>query len=421
VQTLAGRRIVLGVTGGIAAYKAIELCRRLVDAGAFVSPVLTDGALRFVGRTTFDALASEPARTSLFDDPDPIPHTRLGQGADLVVVAPATARLLADYATGRSHDLLTATLLATRAPVVVAPAMHTEMWEHPAVQENVATLARRGVVIVAPEEGRLAGGDVGAGRLADPEAIGRVVEMVLATSGGDMAGLRVLVTAGGTRERIDAVRVISNRSSGKQGYAVAAEAASRGAHVTLVTTVDRPVPEGVAEVVRVESAADMEAAVVPRAPGQDVVVMAAAVADFRPAKPADRKLKKHEGPPVIELEPTHDFLVDLGRAKPAGQVLVGFAAETDDVVANARDKLARKGLDLIVANDVGAPGAGFEHDTNAAVLVFADGIDQDVPLSDKRAVARAVLDAVVAHRGLVAGTSAPPDLIPAEQAKETHP
>ncbi|HEX7132307.1 MAG TPA: bifunctional phosphopantothenoylcysteine decarboxylase/phosphopantothenate--cysteine ligase CoaBC [Iamia sp.] len=422
-QTLAGRRIVLGVTGGIAAYKAVELCRRLVDAGAHVAPILTDGALRFVGKTTFDALASEPVQTSLFDEAHPIPHTRLGQGADLVVVAPATARLLADYATGRSHDLLTATLLATRAPVVVAPAMHTEMWEHPAVQENVATLARRGVVIVPPEEGRLAGGDVGAGRLADPAAIAQVVETVLAASAPapDMAGLKVLVTAGGTRERIDAVRVISNRSSGKQGYAIAAEAASRGAHVTLVTTVDRPVPEGVAEVVAVESAADMQAAVVPRAPDQDVVVMAAAVADFRPAQPADRKLKKHEGPPVVELEPTHDFLVDLGRDKPAGQVLVGFAAETDDVLENARAKLARKGLDLIVANDVGAPGVGFEHDTNAAVLVFADGFDQDVPLSDKRAVARAVLDAVVAHRGLTAGVPAPLDLTSPVPPKETHP
>src|SRR5688572_2111968 len=201
-MSLVGRRIVLGVTGGIAAYKAIEVCRRLVDAGAHVVPVLTKGAERFVGATTFSALASEPVRTSLFDDPDPIPHTRLGQGADLVVVAPATARLLADYVAGRSHDLLTATLLATRAPVVVAPAMHTEMWEHVAVQENVATLARRGVVIVPPEEGRLAGGDVGAGRLADPAAIHQVVDAVLATS-GDMAGLKVLVTAGGTRERID--------------------------------------------------------------------------------------------------------------------------------------------------------------------------------------------------------------------------
>jgi len=426
-RPLAGRRVVLGVTGGIAAYKAVELCRRLVDAGAFVSPVMTAGALRFVGKTTFDALASEPVRTSLFDDPDPIPHTRLGQGADLIVVAPATARLLADYVAGRSHDLLTATLLATRAPVVVAPAMHTEMWEHPAVQENVATLARRGVVIVPPEEGRLAGGDVGAGRLADPAVIAQVVATVLSTTAPpvsafvhDLAGLRVLVTAGGTRERIDAVRVISNRSSGKQGYAIAAEAAARGARVTLVTTVDRPVPEGVAEVVPVESAADMDAAVVPRAPDQDVVVMAAAVADFRPVKPADRKLKKREGPPVIELEPTHDFLVDLGRDKPAGQVLVGFAAETDDVLANARDKLARKGLDLIVANDVGAPGVGFEHDTNQVVVVSATGIDQDVPLSDKRAVARAVIDAVVEHRALVAGSPAPPDLT-SGRPKETHP
>jgi phosphopantothenoylcysteine decarboxylase/phosphopantothenate--cysteine ligase len=281
------------------------------------------------------------------------------------------------------------------------------------------------VVIVPPEEGRLAGGDVGAGRLADPGAIAQVVETVLAASAaeGDLAGLRVLVTAGGTRERIDAVRVISNRSSGKQGYAIAAEAAARGAHVTLVTTVERPVPPGVAEVVAVESAADMQAAVVPRAVDQDVIVMAAAVADFRPVRPADRKLKKREGPPPVELEPTHDFLVDLGRDKPTGQVLVGFAAETDDVLANAREKLVRKGLDLIVANDVGAPGVGFEHDTNQVVVVSARGIDQDVPLSDKRAVARAVIDAVVEHRALVADPAVPPaatrDL--RQTPKETHP
>ncbi|CAN5510543.1 bifunctional phosphopantothenoylcysteine decarboxylase/phosphopantothenate--cysteine ligase CoaBC [soil metagenome] len=386
----------LGVTGGIAAYKAIEVCRRLVDAGAHVAPVLTDGALRFVGATTFSALASEPAATSLFDGPDPIPHTRLGQGADVVVVAPATARLLADYASGRSGDLLTATLLATRAPLLLAPAMHTEMWEQPAVQENLATLTRRGVLVVPPEEGRLAGGDVGAGRLADPATIVAAVEQALGARALD--GTKVLVTAGGTRERIDAVRVISNRSSGKQGYAIAAEAAARGAAVTLVTTVDRPPPPGVAEVIRVESAADMQAAVVPRAPAMGVVVMAAAVADFRPASPAPDKLKKAAGPPTITLEPTHDFLVDLGRDKPAGQVLVGFAAETDDLRVNARGKLERKGLDLIVGNDVSAPGTGFDHDTNQVVLVGADGIDQDVPLSDKSAVARAVIDAVVALR-----------------------
>jgi phosphopantothenoylcysteine decarboxylase/phosphopantothenate--cysteine ligase len=364
--------------------------------------VLTEGATRFVGETTFSALASEPVQTSLWDEASPIPHTRLGQTADLIVVAPATARLLSAYASGYSDDLLTATLLATRAPVVVCPAMHTEMWEHPAVQENLDTLRRRGVVIVPPAEGRLAGGDVGTGRLAEPADVVAAVEAVLA--GGppvrDLEGVRVMVTAGGTREAIDPVRVITNRSSGKQGYAIAAEAAARGAKVTLVTTVDRPAPLG-AEVVEVVTAAEMEAVVVPAAASHDVVVMAAAVADFRPAEVADHKLKKDElaaasdGAPVIVLEPTHDFLVDLGRDKRPGQLIVGFAAETSDLVPNARKKLEAKNLDLIVANDVGAPGVGFEHDTNAVVLVRADGIDQDVPLTDKRSVARAVVDQIV--------------------------
>jgi phosphopantothenoylcysteine decarboxylase/phosphopantothenate--cysteine ligase len=392
---LAGRTIVLGVTGGIAAYKAVEVCRRLVDAGAHVAPVLTEGATRFIGATTFSALASEPAQTSLFDERDPIPHTRLGQNADVVVVCPATARLIGSYAAGISDDLLTATLLATRAPVVICPAMHTEMWEHPAVQHNLAVLAERGVTIVAPEAGRLAGGDSGVGRLADPDTIVAAVESVLGPK--DLDGLRVLVTAGGTREAIDAVRVITNRSSGKQGYALAEEALARGAKVTLVTTVDRPAPPGV-EVIKVASAADMEAAVVPRAPEHDVIVMAAAVADFRPVNPAANKIKKGSEPPQIVLEPTHDFLVDLGRNKPPGQVLVGFAAETDDVLANARVKLERKHLDLIVANDVSAPGAGFEHDTNQVVILSPAGIEHDGALSDKRAVAGAVFDAVVAAR-----------------------
>jgi phosphopantothenoylcysteine decarboxylase / phosphopantothenate---cysteine ligase len=404
-MSLAGRRIVLGVTGGIAAYKAVEVCRRLVDAGAHVAPVMTEGATHFVGETTFSALASEPVQTSLWDEQSPIPHTRLGQGADLIVVAPATARLLSAYASGYSDDLLTATLLATRAPVIVCPAMHTEMWEHPAVQANLDTLRSRGVVVVPPAEGRLAGGDIGTGRLAEPADILAAVEHALGGAGGgrDLEGVRVLVTAGGTREAIDPVRVITNRSSGKQGYAIAAEAVARGAHVTLVTTAALPAPVGAA-IVDVVSAADMEAAVMPRAAEHDVIVMAAAVADFRPATVSERKLKKDElveagdGPPAIVLEPTHDFLVDLGRDKPAGQLVVGFAAETDDLVVNARKKLERKNLDLIVANDVGAPGVGFEHDTNAVVLVRADGVDQDVPLTDKRSVARAVLDAVVALR-----------------------
>jgi phosphopantothenoylcysteine decarboxylase / phosphopantothenate---cysteine ligase len=389
---LEGRRVVLGVSGGIAAYKAIEVCRRLVDLGAHVVPVLTRGATRFVGPTTFSALASERAHTSLFDDPDPIPHTRLGQGADLVVVAPATARVIGSYAAGISNDLLTATLLATEAPVVVCPAMHTEMWRHPAVQDNLATLARRGVHIVAPEEGRLAGGDVGQGRLAAPETIVAACEAALA-SGRDLAGLHVVVTAGGTREPIDPVRFVGNRSSGKQGHALAAEAAARGAKVTLVTTVGLPVPPG-ADVVRVETAAEMDEAVGRVASAADVVVMAAAVADFRPAAVSPQKIKKGDGVPEITLEPTVDILAGLGARKPPGQTLVGFAAETDRMRQNALSKLVAKGADLIVANDVTAPGAGFEHDTNHVVILNADGTEREVPLADKRAIARAVFNAV---------------------------
>ena len=391
---LPGRRIVLGVTGGIAAYKAVEVCRRLVDLGAHVIPVMTRDAQRFVGATTFSALASEPVRTSLWDDRDPIPHTRLGQVADLVVIAPATARFLAAYAAGLSGDLLTATVVATRAPVLVCPAMHTEMWEHASVQENLATLRRRGVHVVEPESGRLARGDIGSGRLASPQSIVDRAEQLLSSQ--DLSGLNVLVTAGGTREPIDAVRVIANRSSGKQGHALAFEAAARGASVTVVTTVPRDVPPG-AELVRVETAAEMEAEVLARAATADVVVMAAAVADFRPKVVADQKIKKDGGPPELVLEPTPDILAGLGAVKRPGQILVGFAAETEALRQNAADKLRRKHLDLIVANDVSAPGAGFEHDTNE-VLILGEGIEQNVSLTDKRAIAAAVLDAVVALR-----------------------
>lgn len=400
---LAGKRIVLGVTGGIAAYKAVDVCRRLVDAGAHVTPIMTDGARHFVGETTLSTLASEAVRTSLWEidhgaDGSPITHTRLGQTADLVIVAPATARVISDLRTGRSADLLSATLIATTAPVLLAPAMHTEMWEHPAVRENLEVLATRGVHVVPPEEGRLAGGDSGAGRLADPATIVEAAEKVLAgtTADADLAGLAVLVTAGGTREPIDPVRFIGNRSSGKQGHAIAEEAAARGARVTLVTTVDRPASTGV-EVVRVDTADEMHAAVAERAPSSDVVVMAAAVADFKPVAPADRKIKKAGGTPEVVLEPTVDILASLGAAKPAGQTLVGFAAETDDLRANAQAKLAAKGADLIVGNDVSAPGAGFEHDTNEVVLLSAGGATE-VPQADKRQIARAVLDAVITLR-----------------------
>jgi phosphopantothenoylcysteine decarboxylase / phosphopantothenate---cysteine ligase len=395
---LERRRIILGVSGGIAAYKAIDVCRRLVEGGAHVVPVMTRGATRFVGEATFSALASERVHTSLFHDADPIPHTRLGQSADAVVVAPATARVIGSYAAGISSDLLTATLLAVRegVPVVLAPAMHTEMWEHPAVQDNLATLARRGVTIVPPEGGRLAGGDVGKGRLAAPATIVEAVEAALG-AGRDLSGLRVLVTAGGTREPIDPVRFVGNRSSGKQGHALAAEAAARGAKVTLVTTVDLPVPPH-SDVIRVETAAEMEEAVHAAGASADVVVMAAAVADFRPAQVAGRKLKKQAGVPEITLEPTPDILAGLAARKRPGQTIVGFAAETDEVRKNAAAKLAAKGIDLIVANDVTAPGAGFEHDTNQVVIMDADGTEREVPLADKRAIARAMFDAVTQRR-----------------------
>ena len=393
---LAGKRIVLGVTGGIAAYKAVEVCRRLVDAGAHVVPVMTAGAEHFIGRTTLSALASEPVQTSLWNEASPIPHTQLGQTADLIVVAPATARLLAAYAAGLSTDLLTNTLLATRAPVVVCPAMHTEMWDHPAVQANVATLRARGVHIVEPESGRLAGGDIGEGRLASPERIVAAIDVVL--SAGDLSGLHVVVSAGGTREPIDAVRVIANRSSGKQGYALAAEASARGAQVTLVSTVQLAVPAGVT-VVEVETAAQMQSALERLAPSADVIVMAAAVADFRPVGVAAGKLKKDQGIPQIVLEPTPDILAGLGARRHAGQTLVGFAAETSDVLANAVGKLRRKNLDLIVANDVSAAGVGFQHDTNVVTLLTAGGATITVALADKRAIAKAVLDTVVEIRG----------------------
>jgi phosphopantothenoylcysteine decarboxylase / phosphopantothenate---cysteine ligase len=409
------RRVVLGVSGGIAAYKAVDVCRRLMDAGLHVSPVLTAEATRFVGEATFSALASEPARTSLWEGG--IPHTDLGQSADLVLVAPATAHLLGRYAGGLADDLLTATLLATRAPVVVCPAMHTEMWEHPAVRDNLEVLRRRGVVVVPPEEGRLAGGDVGAGRLAEPAAIvERVLEVLGAPGapgaqepraprsldarqlqsthdGGDLDGVALAVSAGGTREWLDPVRYLTNRSSGKQGHALAAAAARRGARVTLVTASSLPSPPGVT-VVPVETAAEMEAAMVQAATTADVVVMAAAVADFRPKVTAERKL--HDVPDLV-LEPTPDILAGLVARRRPGQVLVGFAAETDDVAARGRRKLEHKGVDLLVVNDVTAPGAGFDHDTNEVIVLDAAGGVAEVPLASKSVVADAVLDRVVAR------------------------
>ncbi len=426
-----GRRIVLGVCGGIAAYKAVEVCRRLVDAGAIVSPVMTRGATRFVGPVTLSALASEPVRSSLWDEPEPIPHTRLGQSADLVVVAPATARLIGSYAAGISSDLLTATLLATRAPVLLCPAMHTEMWEHPAVRDNLALLRRRGVHVVEPATGRLAGGDVGSGRLADPADIVAAAIAVLSpgspgspgprppvapasavpsgpesAAAGDqsLAGLHAVVTAGGTREPIDPVRFVGNRSSGKQGYAIATALARRGARVTLISTVALTAPDAV-EIIEVETAAEMEAAVKAHEEGAQVIVMAAAVADFRPKQVAGQKLKKAEGAPEIILEPTPDILAGLGARRRPAQVLVGFAAETaapdqarDQLRHYAVAKLSAKGADLVVANDVAAPGVGFAHDTNAVLIVGRGGFEVEVPLATKAEVAEAVVSAITQIR-----------------------
>lgn len=400
-MSLRGKHIVLCVSGGIAAYKAVELCRLLVDAGAHVAPVMTADAEHFIGKTTLSALASEPVHTTLWDDANPIPHTRLAQRADLIVVAPATARVIGSYAAGISSDFLTATLIATRAPVLVCPAMHTEMWEHASVQENVATLRRRGVHILEPETGRLAGGDVGAGRLAEPQHIFTEVEQLLTP--GDLYGAHVVVTAGGTREPIDAVRVIANRSTGKQGYAIASEAVARGAKVTLISTADLPTPFGV-NLVQVETAQQMMDAVNAEAKSADVVVMAAAVADVRPVRVAAHKLKKDPltgqigDLGAIELEATPDILADLGKNKPAGQVLVGFAAETENLIVNALAKLERKGADLIVANDVSQDGVGFAHATNAVTLVARGTEPVAVALADKRSIARSVLNAVVAIR-----------------------
>jgi len=394
---LAGARIVLGVSGGIAAYKSVEVCRRLVDAGAHVTPVMTEGATHFLGPTTLTALASEPVRTSLWEGADAIPHTRLGQTADLIVVAPCTARVVSAYAHGLSTDLLTNILIATRAPVVVAPAMHTEMWEHPAVAANIELLAARGVHIVPPEVGRLAGGDVGAGRLADPATI--VAAATAALGPRDLAGLRVVVTAGGTREPIDAVRVIANRSSGRQGHALAAEAQRRGAMVTLITAAERAAPAGV-DVVRVETAEEMRSAVHAVADA-DVIVMSAAVADFRPVAPQEAKIKKSDGIPTIELERTVDILAELGASRRPTTTLVGFAAETSDVQAYAQAKLVAKGADLIVANDVSADEVGFGHTTNAVTIVAADGVVRDIALTSKDAVSVAVFDEVARIRSTV--------------------
>lgn len=398
-------RVVLGVAGGIAAYKACELLRQLTETGHDVRVVPTAAALQFVGAPTWAALSGHPVTDSAWDDVADVPHVRTGQTADLVVVAPATADLLAKAAHGLADDLLTNTLLTARCPVLFAPAMHTEMWEHPATQANVATLRARGALVLDPAVGRLTGADSGRGRLPDPEQIARVCRAVLARGvrGPDLTGRRVVVTAGGTREHLDPVRYLGNRSSGKQGHALAVAAVARGAQVTLVTASALPDPAG-ATVVRVVSAEDLRQAVLAVAPEADVVVMAAAVADFRPAERLDTKRKKAgDAGLTVELVQTADVLAEVVTKRTAGQVVVGFAAETGDatgsVLDHARAKLARKGCDLLVVNEVGEAGhrTGFEGDDNAATVLGADGSTTEVPYGTKQALADTVWDLVSAR------------------------
>ncbi|MET8982358.1 bifunctional phosphopantothenoylcysteine decarboxylase/phosphopantothenate--cysteine ligase CoaBC [Streptomyces sp. NPDC004539] len=396
-------KVVLGVSGGIAAYKACELLRRLTESGHDVRVVPTDSALHFVGAATWSALSGYPVSTEVWDDVHEVPHVRIGQGADLVVVAPATADMLAKAAHGLADDLLTNTLLTARCPVVFAPAMHTEMWEHPATQENVATLRRRGAVVIEPAVGRLTGVDTGKGRLPDPAEIFEVCRNVLRRQGPargvrepDLAGRHVVVSAGGTREPLDPVRFLGNRSSGKQGYALARTAAARGARVTLIAAnASLPDPAGV-DVVPVGTAVQMREAVLKHAADADVVVMAAAVADFRPQTYAAGKIKKKDGqePEPIVLVRNPDILAEISgsRARP-GQVIVGFAAETDDVLANGRAKLARKGCDLLVVNEVGESRT-FGSEENEAVVLGADGSETPVPHGPKEELAEIVWDLV---------------------------
>ncbi|GGP90577.1 phosphopantothenoylcysteine decarboxylase/phosphopantothenate--cysteine ligase [Actinomadura coerulea] len=393
-------RVVLGVSAGIAAYKACELLRRLTESGHDVTVVPTEDALRFVGEPTWAALSGKPVSPRVWDGVAEVPHVRLGQRADLVFVAPATADLLAKAAHGLADDLLTNTLLTARCPVVFAPAMHTEMWQHPATRANVATLRERGAVVVEPASGRLTGADTGPGRLPDPAELFEVARHVLArgSAGRDLAGRHVVVSAGGTREAIDPVRFIGNRSSGLQGYALARTAAARGARVTLVSAnVALPGPAG-AETVAVGSAEQMREAVLAAAGSADAVVMAAAVADFRPADYRGSKIKKAEGaePGPIRLVKNPDILAELGRNRRPGQVVVGFAAETDDVLANGRAKLARKGSDLLVVNEVGE-NLTFGRPDNAAVVLGADGSRTEVPRGAKEALAEVVWDLVAAR------------------------
>ncbi len=394
MTTWAGRHVVLGVSGGIASYKSCILARRLVEAGAQVDAVLTQGAAEFVRPLTFEALTGRPVLSSLWERGGALSHVRLAQGADLLLVAPATANLIARMAQGLADDLLAAMLLAATAPIVLAPGMNDEMFAHPQTVANLERVRARGVTIVGPEIGALAEGPSDRpGRMSEPEVILAHALRVL-RGGGRLAGRRVVVTAGPTREAIDPVRVVTNRSSGKMGYAVAEAAWLRGAEVVLISgPVALPAPVGV-QVRKVETTKQLEAAVREELGAADVLVMAAAPADFRPSTPSASKRSRIDGALAIPMEPTDDILTGTLEARRPGSVTVGFALETGDALAKGRAKLERKALDLIVVNDALEPGAGFEVDTNRVALLGRNGQARILPLQSKREVAEAILDAV---------------------------
>jgi phosphopantothenoylcysteine decarboxylase / phosphopantothenate---cysteine ligase len=393
---LAGARVLLGVSGGIAAYKAAELARELMRAGAEVQPLLTAGGEAMVSRATFAALTGRRVPASVWEDPAAVEHVALARWGQVLMVAPATAHTLARLAAGLADDLLTSVALAFAGPVVVAPAMHTEMWQHPATRANLELLERRGVRVVPPAVGPLTSGDIGPGRLAELEDLVAGVAAAL-TPGRGLAGVRLLVSMGGTREPLDPVRYLGNRSSGRMGAAIVAEALRRGAEVTAVVAAAVVDPPAGARLVRVETAQQLYDAVLAEAPAQDVIVMAAAVADFRPKRPSEGKLKKEQGVPELVLEATPDTLAELGRRRRPGQVLVGFAAETGDHLAGARRKLEAKRLDLVVLNHVEGARSAFGAAAADASLVDADGVEE-LPGASKAAIAARLLDRVEALR-----------------------
>ena len=392
-MNLEGKQIVLGVTGGIAAYKACELCSRLRKAGAQVYVILTKNACRFVSPLTFETLSNHPAVTDTFDRPETweVEHVALAKRANLFVIAPATANILAKMACGIADDMLSTTVLATKAPILAAPAMNTGMWENAATRQNVEALKSRGVHFIGPEGGYLACGDTGAGRMSEPADILDAIEKIL-NPVRDLQGLKVLVTAGPTRESVDPVRYITNRSSGKMGYAIAAAAQRRGAEVTLISgPVNLPAPEGVNKV-DILSTQDLYQAMMDLCGGADIVIQAAAPADFAPDRAADQKIKKKDGEGLtLTFRETPDVAAAVGKKKRPGQILIGFAAETHDVLENAQGKLKKKNLDMIAANDVTAPGAGFDVDTNVVTFVTKDGLET-LPCLPKAQVAEALID-----------------------------